>query len=49
MCGIKCKDCDYCLECTSVKDDLTECKCLCCNKKYQKMSNENLETTCQDI
>ena len=31
-CGIKYKDCEYCLEYAKVKDDLIECKRLCCNK-----------------
>ena len=34
-CGIK-----YCycfLEYTNFKDDLIECKCLCCNKSYKKL------------
>ena len=31
-CGIKYKYCDYFLENTSVKNDLTEYKGLCCNK-----------------
>ena len=31
-CGIKYKDCKYCLEYAKVKDDLIECKRLCCNK-----------------
>ena len=34
-CGIKNKDCEYCLEYTNVKDDLIEKKCLCCNNNYQ--------------
>ena len=28
-CGIKYKDCEYCLEYANVKDDLMEYKCLC--------------------
>ena len=35
-CGVKCKDCECCLEYTNVKDDLIINKCLCCNKNYQK-------------
>ena len=31
-CGIKYKDCNCCIEYTSVIDDLIECKCLCGNK-----------------
>ena len=34
-CRIKYKVCDCFLECTNVKDDLIEYKCLCCNKNYQ--------------
>ena len=43
MCGIKCKDCECYLKYTSVKDDLIEYQCLCCNKSYQKTSNENIK------
>ena len=32
----KYKDCDCFLEQTNFKGDLIECKCLCCNKSYQK-------------
>ena len=42
-CGIKCKDCECCLEYTSVKDNLIEYKCLCWNKNYQKNFDENLK------
>ena len=28
------KDCEYCLENTSVRGDFIEYKCLRCNKKY---------------
>ena len=35
-CGVKFKDCKCCLENTSVKDDLKECKCFSCNINYQK-------------
>ena len=35
-CGIKYKYCNRVLECTNVKDDLTEYKCLCCNKNNQR-------------
>ena len=31
-CGVECKDCDCCLECTNVKYILKEHKCLCCEK-----------------
>ena len=34
-CRIKYKNCECCLEYTSVKDDLIEYKCLSCNKNYQ--------------
>ena len=37
-CGIKCKDCECCLEYRNVKNDLIERKCLFCNKNYQKNS-----------
>ena len=30
------KYCECCLEYTNVKNNLIECKCFCCNKKYQK-------------
>ena len=29
------KYCDCFLEYTNFKDDLMECKCVCCNKNYQ--------------
>ena len=35
-CGIKSKDCEWCLEYSYVKDDLILYKCFCCNKNYQK-------------
>ena len=35
-CGVKYKDCEQFLEQTSIKHDLREYKCLCCNKNYQK-------------
>ena len=34
-CGIKYKYCHCFLEYANFKDDLIECKCLCCNKNYQ--------------
>ena len=34
-CRIKYKDCECCLKYMRVKD-LIDCKCLCCNKNYQK-------------
>ena len=39
----KYKDCEYCLEYTSLKDDLIEYKYLCCNKNYLKNFDENLK------
>ena len=36
-CGIKHKYCDCFLEYKSFKDNLTECKCLCCNKIINKI------------
>ena len=35
-CGINYKDSEFCLEYTSIIDDLIEYKCLSCNKNYQK-------------
>ena len=35
-CGIKYKDCECCVECTNVKDDLILFKCLCCNRNHKK-------------
>ena len=35
-CGIKYKYCDCFFEYTNFKDDLIECKCLCCSKNYQR-------------
>ena len=40
-CGIKYKDCEFCLEYINAKDNLILCKCLCCNKNYQKDVNAN--------
>ena len=40
-CGIKYKYCDCFLEYMSFKDDLIECKCLCCNKNYQTSSTKS--------
>ena len=40
--GIKSKECDSYLEYTNVKDDLIVCKCLSCNRDYQKKFDENL-------
>ena len=42
-CGIKCKYCDCFLEHLNFKDDLTEYKCLCCNKSYQQNFDEKLK------
>ena len=42
-CGIKYKDCECCLEYTNVKNNSIECKCLCCNKNYQKTFDENVK------
>ena len=33
---------DCLIECTNFNDNLIECKCLCCNKNYQKF-DENLK------
>ena len=41
--GIKYKDCDYCLDYIKVKDNLTEYRCLCCNKNYQKKFDKILK------
>ena len=41
-CGIKYKNCDWFLEYKNFKDDLTEYKCLFCNKNYQKKFDKNL-------
>ena len=42
-CRIKYKYCDCFLEYTNFKDDLTEYKCLCCNKIYQRKFHEKLK------
>ena len=42
-CGIKYKDSDYFLDITNFKDDLTEYKCLWCNKNYQQNFDEKLK------
>ena len=39
-CGIKYKYCNCFLEYTNFKDDLTEYKCLCCNKNQQKFDEK---------
>ena len=41
-CGIKYKYCDCFLEYANFKDDLIECKCLCCNKSYRQNFDEKL-------
>ena len=46
-CGIKYKDCEWCIKYSNVKNDLIECKyniyvCWCCNKNYHKTFDENL-------
>ena len=41
-CRIKYKYCDCFLEYTSIKDDLVEYKCLCCNRNYQQKFDEKL-------
>ena len=43
MSKIKYKDCECCFENINVKEDLIECKCLCCNKNYQSKSDENFK------
>ena len=42
-CRIKYKYCDCFLEYTDFKDNLRECKCLCCNKYYQQNFDEHLK------
>ena len=42
-CGIKYKHCCCFLEYTNFKDDLIECKCLRCNKSYQRKFYEKLK------
>ena len=42
-CGIKYRHCEYFFEYTNFKDDLTEYKCLSCNKIYQRKFNEKLK------
>ena len=38
---IKCKECDWFLQYTNVRYNLTEYKCLYCNKNYQRNIVEN--------
>ena len=40
---IEYKYCDYFLEYANFKDDLIECKCLCCNKICQQKFDEKLK------
>ena len=42
-CRINYKYCDCFMEYTNFKDDLIECKCWCCNKRYQKKFDEKLK------
>ena len=35
-CRIILKDCECCLGYTNFENSLIECKCLCCNKSYEK-------------
>ena len=42
MSGIKYKDCERCLEYSNVKDDLIQCKYLCCNRNYRSKFHGNL-------
>ena len=42
-CRIKYKYCNCVLEYTNVKDDLTEYKCLPCNKSYQQKFDKKLK------
>ena len=42
-CRIKYNYCNCFLEYTNFKDDLTEYKCLCCNKNYDQKLDEKLK------
>ena len=42
-CRIEYKYCDFFPEYTNFKDDLIECKCLCCKKNYQQKFDEKLK------
>ena len=42
-CGIKCKYCEWRLECRNVKIDSIEYKCLCCNRNLRKNIDEKLK------
>ena len=48
-CGIKYKDCEYCLEYTDIKDDLILYKCLCCDRNFQKIWWKLKEMACSYI
>ena len=45
---IKFKDCDYCFEYESVKDNFVKYKCLSCNKDYSKKLDEELKKKLKD-
>ena len=40
--GIKCKDCDGCLEYANIRDDLIEYKWFYCNNGHEKFFDEHL-------
>ena len=42
-CEIKYQNCECFLEYTNFKDNLIKCKCLCCNKNYQRKFDTNLK------
>ena len=42
-CGIKYEYCNCFLEDTNLKDDSIECKCLCCNNRYQHKFEETIK------
>ena len=42
-CRIKYKYCECYFEYTKFKDDITEYKCLCCDKNYQKKFDKKLK------
>ena len=42
-CRIKYKYCDCFFEYPNFKEDLMECKCLCCDKNYQHKFDEKLK------
>ena len=41
-CRVKYKYCNSFVEYKNIKDNLTEYKCLCCNKNYQQKFDEKL-------